>query len=175
MTTRLIAAALGAAGVLLLSACGGTGAQPAAASPSSSTAAPRSTSADPPMDSGDPQTGIPTAPQPAPLGEASRTPTDVAQAVMTAYVVTGPTDPDTWYRRIAPFLLPQARRDYTYVDPAQVKAHQLVGLAAVTRQTDYLAEVTQNTDAGIYLVHLARDDDGLWKVSAIDEPTTPGS
>jgi len=168
------AAAVGAA--LLLSGCAGSSfAQQAGSNPPTSTAASSAPSAGPaPMDTDPTDAGIPTTlPPDVPAGE--RTPADVAGAAMTAFAVSAPVDPDAWYRRIAPYLTPEARQEYVYTDPANVPVHQLVGVATVTRQTDYLADVTQGTDAGLYTVRLARDDDGAWKVYRIDPPADAGS
>lgn len=161
---------------LLLSGCAGSSfAQRAAAS--SSTGAPSSSAASTgpaPMDTDPTGAGIPTTlPPDVPAGE--RTPVDVAGATMTAFAVGAPVDPGAWYRRIAPYLTPAARQEYVYTDPANVPVHQLVGVATVIRQTDYLADVTQGTDAGLYTVRLARDDDGAWKVYRIDPPADAGS
>lgn len=179
MTTRIRAVGLAAGAALLLSACGGsfTGAtsssSPTASSPTTSVPAPAPSSGTP-MDSDGAATDIPTVAPPA-VPEGQRAPGDVGSAAMGAYIVATPVDADTWFRRLAPYLSDDARREYVYTDPANVAAHQLVGAPAVTRQTDYLATVTQGTDVGTYTVGLARDDTGVWKVIAITPPDTAGS
>lgn len=182
MSTRIRAAGILAAGALALTACGSpfthtvTGAAASASSSSpaatSSAAAPSSDdSGQTPMDSGDPTTTAPALPS----DQAGRNAADLAQAVMTAYQVTGPIDPDSWYNRIAPYLLSDVRRDYSYTDPANIRVHQLLGLATVVRQTQFLAVVTQNTNDGVYTITEAADIDGQLKVARIDPPEGSGS
>lgn len=170
---RAVGAAVGA--VLLLAACGNAPSSFAeSATPSASSTTSPSAAAGTPMDADPSGGGIPTT-VPPDLPEGQRTPGDVAGAAMYAYAVPTPVDPDTWYRRVAPYLAVDARRDYAYTDPSNIAVHQLLGAAVVTRQTDYLATATQATDAGAYTVQLARDDQGAWKVVAITPPEGAGS
>lgn len=171
--SRLPAAAFTAGVLLLLPACSGSSPDRVTAAPSAATVTATVTAtatatvtatATPAQD----QDTAPPIPTTAALG--ARTPADLTVAVMTEYL-RADRSPKAWLNGLAPYMTPSARAAYAGTDPAEVKARQLVGAPTVLPQTsDYLVQVTEDTDAGTYTVLFVRGDDGGWQVEAITEP-----
>ena len=155
------------AGVALLISLGGcsspapTGPTPEPTPTVTVTPVPTPAEAAPPLDNDPPPT---TPPQ-----VAGMSPADLAVATMTAFI-DHDVDPAGWITGLSPHLSPRAAADWAGTDPAAVPAHQLVGFPDVVEQGDYLATVTQGTDAGTYLLLLGRREDGTWQVELITPP-----
>lgn len=113
-------------------------------------------------------------PEPVPTYEAGqRTAGDLTVAAMTAYIDQSLTA-EAWYEQLAGYLSPQAQQDYYGTDPAEVLARQLVGPPTVVSETEFLADVEQGTDAGVYTVLLSVAADGGWQVERITPPRVAG-
>lgn len=78
-----------------------------------------------------------------------------------------------WWAGLAPLLSPTAVQAYQGVDPANVPAHQVTGVAYPTGDTGtpYLARAAVPTDAGDYVVLLSRTGQGQrWLVERLTPP-----
>jgi len=78
-----------------------------------------------------------------------------------------------WWAGLAPLLSPTAVQAYQGVDPVNVPAHQVSGVAYPTGDTGtpYLARVAVPTDAGDYVVLLSRTGQGQrWLVERLTPP-----
>jgi hypothetical protein len=116
--------------------------------------------------------GLP-ADSPEPVwDDASRAAAEQAAiATMTAFA--RPDLPyEQWWGGVAPYLSTQAQVDYQYVDPINVPAHTVTGLAAATEAASTsLTHVQVNTDVGTYTVVLSRADAAAgWLVERITPP-----
>jgi len=79
----------------------------------------------------------------------------------------------SWWAGLAPLLSPTAVQAYQGVDPANVPAHRVTGVAYPTGDTGtpYLARVAVPTDAGDYVVLLSRAGQGQrWLVERLTPP-----
>lgn len=95
----------------------------------------------------------------------------VAAAFMQEFVTTS-RNPAEWYDGVAPYLSSYARTAYTDTNPNLIPARHVIGAAELVSTTDVAAQVRIPTDAGIYLVQLARADPALgW---AVDRAIAPG-
>lgn len=172
MTTRILAAALIAASVVL-SSCS---TEPASNLTAGDAAIPTSSSAAPPApEPGPPMHEHETTPAPFPPdGQiAGRTPADLTVAAMTAYI-DPINDPQVWLERLAPYLSQQALAEFAYVDPDEIPATQLRGQPMVVDTgQQLLSYVQQDTDAGIYTVVLSVSDVGTWQVERISATSPP--
>jgi len=93
-----------------------------------------------------------------------------ALAAMRAYARPH-RSPKTWWAGLAPHLSAAAQSDYTGTDPSQILAARITGPATLTPASlPALARVAVPTDAGIYLVLLARSPGQGWTVERITPP-----
>lgn len=140
-------------------------------------------------------TSAPTTPEPAPTGttlnydsglpanspepvwdDASRTAAErAAVAAMTAFA--RPDLPhELWWAEVAPHLSVQAQIDYQYVDPINVPARAVTGLAAPAEAPSAsIAQVQVATDVGTYTLVLSRADAAAaWLVERFTPPEGVG-
>ncbi|MBO1741026.1 hypothetical protein [Leifsonia sp. TF02-11] len=111
----------------------------------------------------------PAAVTPAPDASAAD---QVAVAFMQAFVATS-RSPNEWFDGIAPYLSSYARTAYADTDPNLIPARHVIGPAEIISTSDVAAQVRIPTDAGTYLVQLARTDPaGGWEV---DRAIAPGA
>ena len=85
-------------------------------------------------------------------------------------------DAEQWWTDLAPLLTPAAVQAYRYTDPRNVPPTKLTGKAALTpASTPLVARVSVPTDAGVYLVLLARTDQSpQWLADRIMPPEGSG-
>jgi hypothetical protein len=120
--------------------------------------------------------GLPVdSPEPV-WDEASRTAAEQAAVVaMTAFA--RPDVPyEQWWTAVAPCLSVQAQVAYQYVDPINVPAHSVAGLAAAADAASAsVAQVQVITDVGTYTVVLSREDaQAAWLVERFTPPEGVG-
>jgi len=84
--------------------------------------------------------------------------------------------PDQWWRDLVPLLTAQAQQAYRYTDPKNVPPTKVTGPSMLTPASKALAaRVSVPTDAGVYLVILARTDDSpTWLADRIMPPESFG-
>ncbi len=93
-----------------------------------------------------------------------------ALTTMRAYTRSG-VSPNAWWNGLRPHLSAAAQADYTGTDPSQVLASRITGPVRLTPASlPALARVAVPTDAGIYLVLLARSTGQGWTVERITPP-----
>lgn len=75
----------------------------------------------------------------------------------------------TWWADLEPLLAPSAAEDFSYIDPANISAHEVTGPPAVyTSASAYVVTVEVPTDAGRWHLVLTRRMDGHpWLVTTI--------
>lgn len=98
-----------------------------------------------------------------------------AVAAMTAFA--RPDLPsEQWWAEVAPHLSPQAQVDYQYVDPINVPARSVTGLATPAEAPSAsVARVQVATDVGTYTVVLSRADAAAaWLVERFTPPEGVG-
>ncbi len=99
---------------------------------------------------------------------------DVAAGSMQAFADRS-LGAEAWFANLAPFLSLEAQQDYFGTDPQSVPVRRLRGAAELQPPTsDFLATVTQPTDAGLYTVLLSRTDTGQWQVESLTPPEGSG-
>ena len=113
----------------------------------------------------------PQSPAAKPSAPGPTSPTDVAIAFMTLY--SRPSlDELTWWRGVSGYFTPQAAIDYHGIDPINIPASKVTGAAkTLPSGSTQLSKVHVPTNAGIYLVVLARSaDDPSWRVARVLPP-----
>lgn len=156
MTVRL---GLCAVGLLALAACG-SGDEPPTAAAGSSTTEPSATES--PMHEHE----LDSTPLPSTAPAGAPTPVELATAAMRAFVDHTVTA-EVWYEQLAGLLSAAGQEAYYATDPTQIPARTLIGDPWITGQSDYLVQVQQGTDAGMYRLLLSRAADGAWQIEWI--------
>jgi hypothetical protein len=146
------------------------------ASPSSTTSTPP-TQAPPTAAGGSDHDEVLPEPPPSPTWDpASREEaTDAATAAMTAFARPR-LDAQVWWAQLSPLLTPAAAAAYAATDPRNVPARSVTGSAELVDDSSaYLALVEVPTDAGDYVVLLAREgQDDPWLVERLLPPAQAG-
>lgn len=83
---------------------------------------------------------------------------------------------DQWLADLVPLMTPQAQQAYRYTDPQNVPPTKVTGPAKLTPASKaQVARVSVPTDAGVYLVIVARTpDDPTWRVDRLMPPENFG-
>jgi hypothetical protein len=99
---------------------------------------------------------------------------DVAQKAMADFV-RPKAEEQQWANDLARWLTPQATADYSAVDPANIPASRVTGLAKLTvdEYNGYGVTAAVPTNAGTYTLQLLRTGkDAPWKVNRLTPPTS---
>ncbi|MBU8867877.1 hypothetical protein [Paenarthrobacter aromaticivorans] len=99
---------------------------------------------------------------------------EVAQKAMADFA-RSTVGEQQWANDLGRWLTPQATADYSGVDPANILASRVTGLAQLTvdDSNGYGVTAAVPTNAGTYTLQLLRSDkDAPWKVSRFTPPTS---
>lgn len=124
----------------------------------------------------DGSTGSPKPGSTLVLGEAARSSAlDRGQKVMELFA-RRTVSAQQWQADLAPYLTPQAAQAYSHVDPMNVPPTKITGKVTLTpASTPLVARVSVPTDAGVYLVIMARTDESpTWLADRIMPPEGQG-
>jgi len=161
----------------LLAACSSTPEPlPSNPAPSSPIAVLTPAPSDVPEQHDDGSTGTPMPGSTLTLDEASQASAiERGQTVMSLFARRA-VEPTQWQADLAPYLTPQAAQAYQYVDPANVPPTKITGPVTLTpASTPLVARVSVPTDAGVYLVIMARTDESpTWLADRIMPPEGQG-
>lgn len=164
----------------LLAACSSTSEPlPSNPAPSSPIAVPTGLTPAPtdvPEQHDDGSTGTPMPGSTLTLDEASQASAiERGQTVMSLFARRA-VEATQWQADLAPYLTPQAAQAYQYVDPANVPPTKITGPVTLTpASTPLVARVSVPTDAGVYLVIMARTDESpTWLADRIMPPEGQG-
>ncbi len=166
--------------VTLLAACNSTPEpSPSNPTPSSPIAVPTGLTPAPtgvPEQHDDGSTGTPVPGSTLTLDQASRdSAIERGQTVMSLFARRD-VEATQWQADLAPYLTPPAAQAYQYVDPANVPPTKITGPVTLTpASTPLVARVSVPTDAGVYLVIMARTDESpTWLADRIMPPEGQG-
>lgn len=106
---------------------------------------------------------------------AETKPIDIATAALTAYCSTD-REQDEWKAGLEPYLSPRGRSVYSNTDVSRINACTVKEPVGDPETDGNLRQyVTIGTDAGEWLVTLARDaESDPWRVDAFTPPPEPG-
>lgn len=121
----------------------------------------------------DTQPGVTITPLAVPTWDAGSRAAATARAaeIMTAFA--RPTlGYEDWWADLAPLLSEQAQQDYSFVDPANIPVHAVIGdPVLVDESSAFLARVQVPTDVGVYELLLSRTDaTASWVGESITPP-----
>ena len=163
----------------LLAACSTPEQPPSSPAPSSPISIPTGLTPAPtdvPEQHDDGSTGTPMPGSTLTLDQASRdNAIERGETVMSLFA-RREVEATQWQADLAPYLTPQAAQAYQYVDPANVPPTKITGPVTLTpASTPLVARVSVPTDAGVYLVIMARTDESpTWLADRIMPPEGQG-